>query len=212
MRLVRPPDPTGKRLLSLAFFIHDLLPLEYPEYFPPATKRSSLGVYRLSTDRLQGENIRFADKTMAASAGAIFDPWDPWEYLASYSDLTNAFGANPQAEFDHYIDYGFIEDVPRTSSIRSNTLPPTETLSKPLASILRLQSSTMCSTGTTRDARPTSSIRSNILPPMKTSSKPLASISRLQSSIMSSAGTTRNVQRKSSIRSNIVSGVFSPSP
>ena len=30
-------------------------------------------------------------------------------YLASYGDLIHAFGANPQAGFDHYIDYGLNE-------------------------------------------------------------------------------------------------------
>jgi hypothetical protein len=59
-------------------------------------------------DRLQGiENIQFADKTMAAGTAAAFDPW---EYLASYGDLIGAFGANPQAGFDHYVDSGFNEN------------------------------------------------------------------------------------------------------
>ena len=58
-------------------------------------------------DRLQGiENIQFADMTVAASAAAVFDPW---EYLASNGDLIHAFGANPQAGFDHYVNYGFLE-------------------------------------------------------------------------------------------------------
>jgi Ca2+-binding RTX toxin-like protein len=59
-------------------------------------------------DRLQGvENIQFTDKTVAAGTAAAFDPW---EYLASYADLIRAFGANPQAGFDHYVDSGFVEN------------------------------------------------------------------------------------------------------
>jgi Cadherin domain/RTX calcium-binding nonapeptide repeat (4 copies) len=59
-------------------------------------------------DRLQGiENIQFTDKTVAAGTAAAFDPW---EYLASYPDLIGAFGANPQAGFDHYVDSGFSEN------------------------------------------------------------------------------------------------------
>jgi Ca2+-binding RTX toxin-like protein len=59
-------------------------------------------------DRLQGiENIQFTDKTVAAGTAAAFDPW---EYLASYADLIRAFGANPQAAFDHYVDSGFVEN------------------------------------------------------------------------------------------------------
>jgi hypothetical protein len=56
-------------------------------------------------DRLQGiETIAFADRTVATAAVAAFDPW---EYIASHTDLIQAFGANPQAGFDHYITSGF---------------------------------------------------------------------------------------------------------
>jgi uncharacterized membrane protein YGL010W len=56
-------------------------------------------------DRLQGiETIAFADRTMATAAVPAFDPW---EYLASHADLIQAFGANPQAGFDHYLTAGF---------------------------------------------------------------------------------------------------------
>jgi Ca2+-binding RTX toxin-like protein len=59
-------------------------------------------------DRLQAvENIQFTDKTVAADTATAFDPW---EYLASYPDLIGAFGANPQAGFDHYVDSGFSEN------------------------------------------------------------------------------------------------------
>jgi Domain of unknown function (DUF1906)/Calx-beta domain/RTX calcium-binding nonapeptide repeat (4 copies) len=58
-------------------------------------------------DRLQGiETLQFSDTATAASAAAAFDPW---EYLASYGDLIQAIGANPQAGFDHYVDSGFGE-------------------------------------------------------------------------------------------------------
>jgi murein DD-endopeptidase MepM/ murein hydrolase activator NlpD len=58
-------------------------------------------------DRLQGvETLQFSDTLYAASAAAAFDPW---EYIASHGDLIQAFGANPQAGFDHYVDSGFTE-------------------------------------------------------------------------------------------------------
>jgi Ca2+-binding RTX toxin-like protein len=58
-------------------------------------------------DRLQGiETIAFADRTLAAAAVAMFDPW---EYLASNADLIAAFGPNPQAGYDHYVNSGFNE-------------------------------------------------------------------------------------------------------
>ena len=58
-------------------------------------------------DRLQGiETIAFADRTMATAAVAAFDPW---EYLASNPDVIAAYGANPQAGFDHYLGFGFNE-------------------------------------------------------------------------------------------------------
>jgi Ca2+-binding RTX toxin-like protein len=65
-------------------------------------------------DRLQDiENIQFADTTVAAGAAAAgaasAAAFDPWEYLASYSDLINAFGADAQAGFDHYLNFGFNE-------------------------------------------------------------------------------------------------------
>ena len=58
-------------------------------------------------DRLQGiENIQFADNTVATSTAVSFDAY---EYIASYGDLIQAFGANAQAGFDHFVDYGFSE-------------------------------------------------------------------------------------------------------
>jgi len=58
-------------------------------------------------DRLQGiEHIQFDDKTVSASSAPVFDAY---EYIASYGDLIQAFGANAQAGFDHFVDYGFPE-------------------------------------------------------------------------------------------------------
>ena len=58
-------------------------------------------------DRSQGiENIQFSDKTMTAGNAPVFDAF---EYIAGYPDLIQALGANAQAGFDHYIDYGFSE-------------------------------------------------------------------------------------------------------
>jgi Ca2+-binding RTX toxin-like protein len=64
-------------------------------------------------DRLQNvANIQFSDKTVASSTAAAFDPW---EYLASNTDLIKAFGANPQAGFDHYVSNGFLDSRPTNS-------------------------------------------------------------------------------------------------
>jgi hypothetical protein len=58
-------------------------------------------------DRLQAiESIQFSDKTVSPSSATTFDAY---EYIASYSDLIRTFGNNPQAGFDHYIDYGYAE-------------------------------------------------------------------------------------------------------
>ena len=60
------------------------------------------------SDKLQDvANIQFSDKTVASSTAAAFDPW---EYIASNTDLINAIGANPQAGYDHYIYSGFFEN------------------------------------------------------------------------------------------------------
>jgi Ca2+-binding RTX toxin-like protein len=52
------------------------------------------------------EDLQFADKTIGAGSVEAFDPY---KYIASYSDLIVALHANGQAGFDHYIDYGFTE-------------------------------------------------------------------------------------------------------
>ena len=58
-------------------------------------------------DRLQDiETISFADRTLAAAAVAAFDPW---EYLASNTDVIQVFGVNLQTGYDHYVNSGFNE-------------------------------------------------------------------------------------------------------
>ena len=52
------------------------------------------------------ETLTFADMSMAASAAAIFDPL---LYLASNSDLIRAFGNNPAAAAQHYLQNGLTE-------------------------------------------------------------------------------------------------------
>jgi glucose/arabinose dehydrogenase len=61
-------------------------------------------------DRVDGvEKFTFADQTIEAGSVLSFQSF---EYLASYADLIQALGANPQAGFDHYIDYGHAEGRP----------------------------------------------------------------------------------------------------
>ncbi|VAW20914.1 Alkaline phosphatase [hydrothermal vent metagenome] len=65
------------------------------------------------TDRLTNiENLRFSDGIIAASSIKAFDPL---QYIAGYDDLINAFGANQQAGFDHYVPQGFNEGRARDS-------------------------------------------------------------------------------------------------
>src|SRR5262249_5554251 len=52
------------------------------------------------------EALKFADQTITAQQVASFDPY---KYIASYSDLTAVFHANAQAGFDHFIDWGYAE-------------------------------------------------------------------------------------------------------
>ena len=68
-----------------------------------AALSNSLNVH----DRLNGiETIQFTDKAVATTSANVFDPN---EYLASYTDLIHAFGDNPQAGFDHYVNAGYSE-------------------------------------------------------------------------------------------------------
>lgn len=58
-------------------------------------------------DRLHGiEALQFSDTTITTASVPLFDGNS---YLASFSDLMLAFGANASAAFDHYVDYGFSE-------------------------------------------------------------------------------------------------------
>jgi hypothetical protein len=59
------------------------------------------------SDRLQGiEVLQFTDTAIAAGAVAAFDGL---AYIASYPDLIQVFGPNPQGGFDHYVSSGFAE-------------------------------------------------------------------------------------------------------
>jgi Ca2+-binding RTX toxin-like protein len=50
------------------------------------------------------EQIGFAN-----GGGPIVATASPLEYIASYGDLVGAFGANPQAGFNHFVQYGYGE-------------------------------------------------------------------------------------------------------
>jgi hypothetical protein len=52
------------------------------------------------------EQLRFADGTRSPLADELFDGL---EYVASYADLSSAFGANGIAGFEHYLDLGYRE-------------------------------------------------------------------------------------------------------
>lgn len=58
-------------------------------------------------DRLNGvETLLFSDETVTVSSVSQFGAL---KYIASYGDLINFFGNNPQAGFDHYVNHGFSE-------------------------------------------------------------------------------------------------------
>ena len=83
----------------------------YPEAFSHYKLFSYNGIVAVLSsdggDRLQGiENIQFADQTVSVNTVPAFDAY---EYIASNHDLIKAFGANGEAGFDHYIDYGLSE-------------------------------------------------------------------------------------------------------
>lgn len=58
-------------------------------------------------DRLNEiEQLQFSDITIAGTSTEVFSPYD---YLAAQSDVLSVLGANLQAAFDHYVDWGFEE-------------------------------------------------------------------------------------------------------
>ena len=52
------------------------------------------------------EHLDFQDAYVSTSSVAAFDAF---QYLATHGDLTAVYGANAQAGFDHYFNYGFSE-------------------------------------------------------------------------------------------------------
>lgn len=58
-------------------------------------------------DTLTGvENLQFSDQTVSSSTATTFSAYD---YIATHTDLLQAFGANAQSGIDHYVNYGFGE-------------------------------------------------------------------------------------------------------
>ena len=109
-------------------------------------------------DRLQGiETIQFGDRSLATAAAATFDAL---AYIASWPDLIQASGLNPQSGFDHYVDSGFAEgrsiSFDAFEYIASNGDLIAAFGLNPLAA-----SSTTSPTGSTSIAPPIHSTRSN---------------------------------------------------
>lgn len=61
-------------------------------------------------DTIEGiEQVQFAGGPVQSLAAAVADSFDPYRYMASYSDLASSFSGNPTGAYTHYIANGQAE-------------------------------------------------------------------------------------------------------